>query len=177
MSPPLVGKDGRVLREMCERQAVSVMVLVREPQNRAGKWPIVGVGTGPREPIVVRAYVDPPGTACLQCALEASEAGAQGLNGSVTSSAVKMLKSSDEDQISLAWYLLAHEALGDAAIAKAPQDVPADHHVDDLLDSLEAVPDHEKLVQALSQACRAAAGAPISELPRRRPLLQDAWSF
>jgi hypothetical protein len=73
--------------------------------------------------------------------------------------------------------MAAQEALGDAAIAKAPGNVPADHHVDDMLDLLEAVPDHEKLIQAAAQACREAAGTEPSPLPRRRPIMEDAFSF
>jgi len=142
LEPPLVGIMGRQLREFASRQRVPIMVLVREPATRMGKWPIVGVGTGPREPVVVRVQVEPP----KQC-------------------------------LDVAWYLSSHEALGDAAIRKAPRDVPADHHVDDLLDYLEAVPDHEKLIQALAEACRIAAKVPLSTIPRRRPLIEDAYSF
>jgi hypothetical protein len=144
LEPPLVGIDGRSLRELAARRDVPVMVLVREPQSRSGRWPIVGVGTGPREPVVVRAQVEPP---------------------------------ADPARPDLAWFMAAQEALGDAAIAKAPRNVPADHHVDDMLDLLEAVPDHEKLLQATAQACRDAAGTEPSSLPRRRPILEDAFSF
>lgn len=144
LEPPLVGIDGRSLRELAARRGVPVMVLVREPSAKSGRWPIVGVGTGPREPVVVRVQVEPP---------------------------------ADPTQPDLAWFLAAQEALGDAAIAKAPKGVPADHHVDDMLDLLEAVPDHEKLIQATAQACRDAAGTEPSPLPRRRPILEDAFSF
>ena len=142
--PPLVGIDGRTLRDLAARRGVPVMVLVREPQARSGRWPIVGVGTGPREPVVVRVQVEPP---------------------------------ADPSSPDLAWFMAAQESLGDAAIAKAPRGVPADHHVDDMLDLLEAVPDHEKLIQATAQACREAAGTEPSPLPRRRPIMEDAFSF
>ncbi|MEY3230889.1 MAG: hypothetical protein RL689_978 [Planctomycetota bacterium] len=144
LEPPLVGMDGRTLRDTAARRGVPVMVLVREPQSRSGRWPIVGVGTGPREPVVVRVQVEPP---------------------------------ADPACPDLAWFMAAQEALGDAAIAKAPRNVPADHHVDDMLDLLEAVPDHEKLIQAVAQACREAAGTEPSPLPRRRPIMEDAFSF
>jgi hypothetical protein len=120
------------------------MVLAREPQTKSGRWPMVGVGTGPREPVVVRVQVAPPAI---------------------------------PEVIDLPWYLAAQEALGDAAILKAPASVPADHHVDDLMDLLEAVPDHEKLIQALAQACRQAVGTEPTVLPRRRPIMEDAFSF
>ncbi len=143
LAPGLVGIDARFFRELAHRARMPVMVLVREPITRAGTVPVVGVGTGPREPVVARAYVDPY----------------------------------EGEFPSLEWFLAAHEKLGDEAIKKAPSGVPLDHHVDDLVDLLEAVPDHEKLIQALAGACRHAAGEPLSSLPRRRPLKEDAMSF
>lgn len=142
LEPPLVGVDARRLREVASEHRVAVMVLVREPLTRAGKMPIVGVGTGPREPVVVRIRVDPPGA-----------------------------------PLAPTWFSAMHEALGDAAIALAPRGVPADHHVDDLMDLLEAVPEHEKLIQALQAACRLAARSPASKAPRRRPLVDNPYSF
>ena len=142
--PPLVGIDARAVRDLAGRQQTPAMVLAREPQTKMGRWPIVGVGTGPREPVVVRVQVNPP---------------------------------ADVNLLDLPWFMGAQEALGDAAIQKAPKGVPADHHVDDLLDLLEAVPDHEKLIQALAQACRDAMGTEPSPLPRRRPIMEDALSF
>lgn len=159
LHPPLVGIDAQALRGLAHRQKVAITILVREPTTRAGKWPIVGVGSGPREPVVVRVQLDPPTTSSTRIAAEDSRSYGSG---------------SDVD---LAWYMGAHEALGDAAIKAAPKDVPADHHVDDLLDLLEAVPDHEKLIQALAEACRVAAKAPLSSVPRRRPMMEDAFSF
>ena len=75
-----------------------------------------------------------------------------------------------------AWLLRAQEALGDAAIAKVKPSWPADHRVEDLLEYLDAVPDHEKLAQALESACREAAVAPASVSPRRRGV-DDPYSF
>ena len=144
ITPPLVGIEARSVRDLASRQQVPVMVLAREPQTKSGRWPMVGVGTGPREPVVVRMQVAPPAI---------------------------------PEVVDLPWYLAAQEALGDAAILKAPASVPADHHVDDLMDLLEAVPDHEKLIQALAQACRQAVGTEPTVLPRRRPIMEDAFSF
>ena len=53
--PPLVGADGRMLRERADAARVPVFVLVREPTTRSGQVPIVMIG-----PITVRAYVQPP---------------------------------------------------------------------------------------------------------------------
>ncbi|MFZ2874630.1 MAG: hypothetical protein WAZ94_09125 [Phycisphaerales bacterium] len=72
--------------------------------------------------------------------------------------------------------LAAQEALGDAAIRKAPADAPPDHHVDDLWEYWEAVPDHEKLAQAFEAACRAAAAAGVDSGLRRRGF-DDPFSF
>ncbi|MBL9002026.1 MAG: hypothetical protein JNK25_12910 [Phycisphaerae bacterium] len=142
LTPPLVGIAARDFRARANKQEVPTMILVREPTTRSGKWPIVGVGTGPREPVVVRVQLEPPAA-----------------------------------EPTVPWFLSAQEALGDAAIRRAPQDVPADHHVDDLADLLEAVPDHEKLIQELAAACRAAIGSTPSTLPRRRPLDSSPFSF
>lgn len=75
------------------------------------------------------------------------------------------------------WLLAAQEALGDAAIAQVKPDWPADHRVDDLFERLEAVPDHEKLIQALEHACRDAAKLEKLSPPRRRATLDDPCGF
>jgi len=72
----------------------------------------------------------------------------------------------------LEWFINAQEALGDAAIAKVDPRWPADHRVDDFLEMLPAVPDHEKLIQALAAACAQAALTGVSEVPRR-PGMRD----
>ncbi|MCE7973680.1 MAG: hypothetical protein DYG92_05035 [Leptolyngbya sp. PLA1] len=74
------------------------------------------------------------------------------------------------------YLLAAQEALGDAAIRKAPSSAPPDHHVDDLWEYWEAVPDHEKLAQAFEDACRAAAASGVDSGPRRRGF-DDPFSF
>lgn len=152
LMPPLVGIQAREFREVADRQKSPTLVLVREPTTRSGRWPIVGVGTGPREPFVVRVQVDPP-------------AHVNGVNGTLPY---------PPDP---AWFIRTQESLGDAAILKVPRGVPADHHVEDLLDALEAVRDHEKLIQAVAQACREAVGTPPSPTPRRRPIMDNPNSF
>lgn len=76
----------------------------------------------------------------------------------------------------VAWLLAAQEALGDAAIAKVNPRWPADHRVEDLLEWLDAVPDHEKLSQALRATCAEALSAPATIKPRRRGV-NDPFSF
>lgn len=115
LEPPLVGVDGRELREKALADGVPVFVLVREPLTKLGQWPIVEVG-----PVTVRTRVAPP------------------------------------KRIDVAWMMRAGEVLGDSALATVdPLEGPADR-VDHLMDLLSAVVDHEKLHQALEEACRAA---------------------
>jgi hypothetical protein len=76
-----------------------------------------------------------------------------------------------------AWFAAAQEALGDAAIAKVKRETPADHRVEDLWEYLEAAPDHEKLAQALEEACREAARTGVNSGPRRRPVVVDPFGF
>lgn len=118
LQPPLVGADGRDLRERAEHEETPVFVLVREPENRMGLWPIVMIG-----PVTVRTRVEPP---------------------------------KNQSKPDLAWFIRAHEALGDAAIAQAGDNLNSMQRVDELYDRIGTVSDHEKIHQALEQACREA---------------------
>lgn len=80
------------------------------------------------------------------------------------------------DTATPAWLLAAQEALGDAAIAKVNPRWAADHRVEDLMEWLDAVPDHEKLSQALQATCFEAMVAPPSTKARRRGM-NDPFSF
>lgn len=55
VQPPLVGADGRELRERALHDDVPVLVVVREPKTRVGLWPVVMIG-----PITVRDRITPP---------------------------------------------------------------------------------------------------------------------
>jgi hypothetical protein len=55
VQPPLVGADGRDLRERADREGVPALVVVREPTTRLGLVPIVMIG-----PVTVRARVEKP---------------------------------------------------------------------------------------------------------------------
>jgi len=57
----------------------------------------------------------------------------------------------------LAWFVAAFEQLGDAALESLDSSLPGPRKIDALLDRLNALPEHEKLHQALADACRAAA--------------------
>lgn len=134
LEPPLVGVDTRVARGVANKHRVPVLILCKEPTTSAGKWPIVGVGTGEPFGVVVRVQVAPPAA----------------------------------NTPDSAWYMATQELLGDTAIAKIKPEWPADHRVEDLMEYLEAVPDHEKLMQVLAETCREAARSPRSTTPRRR---------
>lgn len=148
--PPLLGIDGRRLREIAHDEEVPVYVVTREPMTRDGRWPIVAVGQ-----VVVRAKVAPP------IPLERDES--------------NMRKDAfDDNTVPIEWVRMVGEALGDAAIADAEEvaaDDPAAFLVDDLLERLDAVVEHEKLHQRLEAACREAMTQPIPTRPRRRAVV------
>jgi hypothetical protein len=75
------------------------------------------------------------------------------------------------------WMVAAHEALGDAGIAQVQAAWPADHRVEDLIERLEGLPDHEKLMQALEAACRDASRLSCPSPARRRPVVMDERGF
>ncbi len=76
-----------------------------------------------------------------------------------------------------AWFEMAAEALGDAAIDRLKPDDPPHWRIEDLLEFLDAHPDHEKLHQRLDEACRAAIGAPEPAGRRRRNVIDDPFGF
>lgn len=55
IEPPLVGADGRALRDRADDEGVPIALVVREPQTMMRMWPVVMVG-----PITVRTQIDPP---------------------------------------------------------------------------------------------------------------------
>lgn len=62
------------------------------------------------------------------------------------------------------WFLRVGEELGDNALDTINPDAPASTRVNQLMDRLDATPDHELLLQALGDACRDA----VREGPDRR---------
>ncbi len=156
--PPLLGIDALRFRDRARRARVPVMVLAREPMARSGPhkgtWPVVAVGRrhagsllrgGPSPLITLRTYVPPPpGTFPAE------------------DSPTRDRRSGSVEQ---AWFVAAQEALGDAAIASLRDDEPAAVRVDQLLDMLQALPDHEKLMQRLERECHEALLAPPVERP------------
>ncbi len=79
------------------------------------------------------------------------------------------------------WFAYASEQLGDQAIEDAinagEPDDPAAWRVDDLLDRLDACPEHEKFLMALADACKGAMALPTPTIVRRRALINDPYSF
>lgn len=156
--PPRVGLDGKLLREEADRKKVPTIVVTREPTTREGLWPVVSLG-----PVTVRLKVPPP--VDLHGASRAEEAAGSPESGTGTKGVKRARKSTKRDLTTNAsgahismpppeWFLHACEALGDAAIASVDPELDPLLRVDAVLKRLEAHPDHEKLHQALGEACR-----------------------
>lgn len=146
IQPPMIGADARVLRQTAFRSRVAVSVLAREPLTRKGLWPIVGVGE-----ISVRVQVPPP------VELERVDD--------------RITKDAFDGEVPVAWFEGAGEALGDSAISKIDDGLHPHWKVDELMEALDAVPEHEKLHRALADACRSAVG--VEEPTGRRPSAMD----
>jgi hypothetical protein len=151
IQPPMIGADARVLRETAFKRRVPVSVLAREPLTRKGLWPIVGVGE-----ISVRVQIAPP------VPLERADD--------------RITRDRFEGPVPIEWFEAAGEALGDSAIAALDPALHPHWRVDELMEALEAVPEHERLHQALAAACRDAAGTepPVG---RRPSPLDNPFSF
>lgn len=94
---------------------------------------------------------------------------------------IRIQPPTNPDTIDPQWFNYASEQLGDQAIEDAmnagePSD-PAAWRVDDLLDRLDACPEHEKFMMALAAACQAAMTMPVPTVIRRRALINDPYSF
>lgn len=151
LEPPRVGIDGRLLREEADRRKVPVIVVVREPPTRDGRWPIVAIG-----PITVRTRIAAPTPRPRPGRRPKSPPG----------------QPPPPPLPDPQWFLDANEALGDAAIAQVSPDLSPAARVEALYDRLQAHPDHEKLHQRLEEACREAARLAAAPKPRRpRPVV------
>jgi hypothetical protein len=155
--PPRVGLDGRMLREMADEAEVPVVVVVREPRTRAGLWPVVALG-----PITLRTRVEPPAAPVAETGKgkkgsKAGAAGPAGAGGAAGAGRPRKAKAAEVDPDLVVpdaeWFLWASEALGDAGIARVDPARPVASRVDELWLGLQAQPDHEKLHQALAEAC------------------------
>lgn len=144
VQPPRVGLDGRMLREMADRQEVPIVVVTREPATRDGMWPVVSLG-----PMVVRTRVKP--AEARKPAKAAKPGKGKKKKSESTNGDHGVIRPSAE------WFLEANEALGDAAIAGAMESTKSTMaRLEELYLRLQSHPDHEKLHQALADTCREA---------------------
>jgi hypothetical protein len=146
VSPPRVGIDGRSLREAADKKKVPVIVVVRE---------------------TVRTKVPPP-----QNGTSGSEGPSRKVRKKVAAGRGEGESSPAPPRPPVQWFLRTCELLGDAAIAGVDRAMPADFRVEYLFRRLEAHPDHEKLHQALGDACRAAMMGPEPGRKARRPEIE-----
>lgn len=161
LQPPLVAGDARAFAESAEAAGAHVFVLVREPMVRDRLWPLAAASAGLRSipGATFRAKVRPP-------------RGIRPSSRTVTRDTLR-----HGGRVPLKWFEAAGEALGDCAIASLHADDHPAWHVEDLMVRLDAHPYHEKLHQRLGQACREALVAADPQGRRRRPLIDDPFSF
>jgi len=152
VQPPMIGIDGKTAREVLKRARIPALVITREPRTRAGEWPVVAVGR-----MTVRAKVQPPEHAELDDSI--------------------MSKDRIDRPPSAEWFEHASEKLGDNAINMIDRGLHPAYQVDDLMELLESVPEHEKLHQALAATCKAAFEKGPPEEPRPRSRDDDLRSF
>lgn len=158
LCPPAIAIEAHELRDHARRKKTPVYVLTREPITKAGLWPVAAIRAGGG--IMSRA---------IRVLRQAPLGEVSTQNGS--------MRDDSKSLPPIEWFLEAGEAIGDAAIAALNPHDPAAWRVDDLLEAIEAIPEHEKLFQALQAACFAAAKEPVPDKPRRRPLVDDPGGF
>lgn len=179
--PPRVGIDGRLLREAANKKKIPAVIIVREPASRDGMWPVVSIG-----PVTIRTKVPPPAppepaapahshqldpTADGRPARKRARAGKTPPRvgtPAVASTNTPNGHAGVPASPTPSWFILANEAIGDRALAGIEPTISPIARVEALLKCLQAHPDHEKLHQALGDACREAAKIPI-KLVRARP--------
>ncbi len=152
VQPPMIGNGAALLRTRLDRKRVPVMLICREPMTQTGRWPIVAVGR-----LIARVQVEPP-------------AGVKRDVARVTNDVV-------DGPIPATWFERATEGVGDAAIKMIDRSEPAAYQLEDLIDFLPAIPDHEKLYERIADVCRQATGEPIPTGPRKRRGIDDPFSF
>lgn len=163
VQPPRVGLDGRLLREALDKAEVPAIVIVREPTTRSGLWPVVALG-----PVTLRTPVRPP----YPCEPETVLIDAPGGPRRGPTKRAKG-KKGPPALPTREWFLAACEALGDSGIESMDPARSAIARVEDLHLRLAAHPDHEKLHQALADACREAAKE-VRDGAKPRPRREDA---
>ena len=178
--PPRVAADARILREAGDRLEVPVIAIAREPVTRTGLVPVVSLG-----PVTLRSRVyapdhpDVPNLPPVERAAPAAEPAAKpaakkprAKKGEVAAAPATPTPASNTDSTidspSIAWILWSIEQLGDAAIEEVDPGKSAASRIDELWHKLQALPEHEKLHQALAAACLDAARDTTPEPKMRR---------
>ena len=152
VQPPMIGLQGRRLGHTLSARGIHAVVVTREPMTATGLWPIVAVGER-----TVRARIEPP-------------AGVVRTGEGITGDRLDELPS-------IAWFTDAAAAIARAGLDLIDPADPAAWRVEDLLDLLDAHRDAASLCAHLAQVCHEATREPIPEAPRRRPLIDDPYSF
>lgn len=155
--PPRVGVDGRLLREAANKKKVPAIVVVREPASRDGLWPVVSIG-----PVTIRTKVVPPEATASRPNGETAKRGRSKAPVANDGSPFAEPLPSPE------WFLRTNEQIGDKALAGIDPGMSPVARVEALFKCLQAHPDHEKLHQALAEACREAAKIP-ARVAKPRP--------
>lgn len=158
IQPPRVGLDGKLLREAADNAEIPIIIVVREPLTKTGLCPVVALG-----PVTTRARITPPDL------VEAEDKTTKGKKP-----VKKKPQLAQPGLPSVTWMLAANEALGDASIAEVDPTRPAAARVDELFLRLQGHADHEKLHQALMEACRAAIREGSSGIKKKAFLDQEA---
>lgn len=92
VEPPAVGVDGRALRDLALERGIPVLVIVREPETRDGRWPVVMVGPATTRSKVAPPKDDKPTVGWMLAALEAITQSALGtVDGSAAETRVNQL--------------------------------------------------------------------------------------
>lgn len=148
VQPPMVGIEGRALRQEAEAARVALIVLTREPLMRDGRWPIVASGAGVRWPderrgppggLTVRARVQPP----------------------VHVSRVDASPTRDEAPTPPpSWFGEAIDALDDAALSMLDDDLPGAHKARHIVELIDAHAVGVALYEAMEEASMQALGEP-----------------
>ena len=162
VQPPMIAVEARDVRDTADARAIPVMLLCREPMTRAGRWPLAAVTSGGLvDTVTIRAQVEPPA----------------GVRPTHDQPGAGPTRDDNTAVPPTQWFEAAAEVLGDAAIARVQAQHPASWRVDELLLYLHAIPDHEKLHQALMRACRDAMLEGEAPRERRGMLADNPYSF
>ncbi len=163
-APGCVGMDGRLLRDLANRERIPVNVVVHEPLTMTREWPVVAVG-----PVTVRVRVQPAISPAPSS--DRPPATAKKRRGKAKAAAAEPGPAPSPDLLTPEWFLRTLDLLGLGAMRYA--DAPtATARVDQLMQCLETVPEHELLHQTFADTCRDAMKEDIKPT-RAAPMFAD----